>query len=56
MNAQCSCAGHFIEDHLEKDWKGTWLHVDIAGPASTSSNRGTGFGVAFLQQLLTLIQ
>ena len=54
MNAQCSCAGHFIEDHLHADWKGKWLHVDIAGP-STSGERATGYGVALLLQLLPLL-
>jgi probable aminopeptidase NPEPL1 len=50
-NAQSSCAGHFIEDHLDAQFKGKWLHVDIAGPAF-NGGRATGFGVAFLLQLL----
>ncbi len=50
-NAQSSCAGHFIEEHLDSEWKGKWIHVDIAGPAF-KDDRGTGFGVAFLLQLL----
>ena len=50
-NAQSSCAGHFIEDHLSQEYKGGWLHIDMAGPAS-HDQRGTGFGVAFLCALL----
>lgn len=45
MNAQSSCAGHFVESHLTRSVK--WLHVDIAGPAFIS-DRGTGFGVGLL--------
>ena len=50
-NAQSSCAGHFIEDHLAEGWKGKWLHVDIAGPA-LKDGRATGYGPALLVQLL----
>eukprot|EP00960_Hanusia_phi_P058993 764046-Hanusia_phi.AAC.2 len=32
-NAQSSCAGIFIHQHLPKDFQGQWLHVDMAGPA-----------------------
>ncbi|KAJ3160666.1 putative aminopeptidase npepl1 [Geranomyces michiganensis] len=46
-NAQCSCAGLFIESHLEEGWTGKWVHVDIAGPAH-KDQRATGFGVALL--------
>lgn len=46
-----SCAAHFVEAHLAKEYKGEWLHVDIAGPGS-SKERGTGFGVALLYQLV----
>ena len=52
-NAQSSCAGHFVEDHLDAEWKGKWVHVDIAGP-SFIGGRGTGFGVSLLLQLLKL--
>ncbi|HJN78163.1 MAG TPA: leucyl aminopeptidase family protein [Myxococcota bacterium] len=54
MNAQAACAGLFVEAHLHKraddSWP-RWLHVDIAGPAWNSHNRGTGFGVGLLLQL-----
>jgi probable aminopeptidase NPEPL1 len=49
MNAQSSCAGQFIREHLV-DFDGAWLHVDIAGP-SGQDERATGFGVALLLQL-----
>ena len=52
-NAQTSCAGHFIEDHLAEDYKGGWLHVDMAGPATRDrTERATGYGVAFCLALL----
>lgn len=50
-NAQTSCAGHFIESHLDKDYSGGWLHVDMAGPAS-KNERGTGYGVGLILSLL----
>ncbi len=51
MNAQSSCAGQFIAEHLTDAYAGGWLHLDIAGP-STAGERGTGFGVALLTDLL----
>ena len=65
-NAQASCAGQFVANHLAKrgDTNGDadeakvrklkrWLHVDIAGPSTEKgSGRGTGFGVALLVELL----
>lgn len=50
MNAQASCAGHFVESHIDAEYKGEWLHIDIAGPGS-SKERGTGFGVALLYEI-----
>jgi probable aminopeptidase NPEPL1 len=50
-NAQSSCAGHFIESHLSKDYQGGWLHVDMAGPG-THEERGTGYGVGLMLSLL----
>ncbi|KAJ3275748.1 putative aminopeptidase npepl1 [Terramyces sp. JEL0728] len=49
-NAQCSCAGHFIEQHLV-DYAGEWCHVDIAGPAS-HEDRGTGYGASLLYEIV----
>ena len=50
MNSQASCAGTFIGEHLDEDYSGEWLHIDIAGP-STSDERGTGYGVGLLLAL-----
>lgn len=50
MNAQSSCAAQFIAEHLV-GYTGPWLHIDIAGP-SDDGERGTGFGVALLLDLL----
>lgn len=47
-NAQVSCAGQFIGNNLSKDYKGNWIHVDLASPAT--SDQATGFGVALLVQ------
>ncbi len=50
-NAQSSCAAWFVFEHLDRGWGGKWMHVDIAGPSS-ADDRGTGFGVALLLELL----
>jgi len=50
-NAQTSCAGHFIESHLDESYDGGWLHVDMAGPGS-NGERGTGYGVGLVLHLL----
>lgn len=50
-NAQASCAGHFIEAHLDPSYKGDWVHVDMAGPDS-KNERATGYGVALVLGLL----
>ena len=53
-NAQSSCAGQFIGNHLfATDFDGAWLHVDMAGP-STRAGRGTGYGVGLLLSLIGL--
>ena len=56
-NAQASCAAQFIANHIEeyiglgKDW----VHVDMAAPSTDSATeRGTGWGVAFLLETLGL--
>ena len=48
-NAQSSCAGQFIYNHLN-GFTGPWLHVDMAGPA-TNANGATGYGAALLLTL-----
>ncbi|MFN3197351.1 MAG: M17 family metallopeptidase [Bradymonadia bacterium] len=54
MNAQSSCAGLFVYEHLMgAGYEGPWLHVDMAGP-STREERGTGYGVALLLALVGL--
>ena len=50
-NAQCSCAGHFIENHIDSSYAGGWLHVDMAGPGS-KAERGTGYGVGLVLSLV----
>ncbi|MDG1481237.1 MAG: leucyl aminopeptidase family protein [Myxococcota bacterium] len=46
-NAQTSCAGQFIGNHLPEN-PPRWLHVDLAGPAWGHDDRGTGYGVGLL--------
>lgn len=50
-NAQTSCAGHFIESHLDASYTGGWVHVDMAGP-SFIADRGTGYGVGLVLSVL----
>jgi probable aminopeptidase NPEPL1 len=50
MNAQSSCAGQFVYNHIE-DTQVRWGHVDLAGPAFRNE-RGTGFGVALLADVV----
>jgi probable aminopeptidase NPEPL1 len=56
-NAQSSCAGQFIGNHLEEyiNNGGKWLHVDMAGPG-VSAERGTGYGVALLYEITKRLQ
>ncbi len=50
-NAQTSCAGHFIEAHLDPSYQGGWIHVDMAGPG-INGERSTGYGVGLVLSLL----
>eukprot|EP00640_Fibrocapsa_japonica_P002026 CAMPEP_0113935174 /NCGR_PEP_ID=MMETSP1339-20121228/2379_1 /TAXON_ID=94617 /ORGANISM="Fibrocapsa japonica" /LENGTH=526 /DNA_ID=CAMNT_0000937235 /DNA_START=175 /DNA_END=1755 /DNA_ORIENTATION=- /assembly_acc=CAM_ASM_000762 len=50
-NAQVSCAGQFIGNHLGADFSGHWCHIDMASPV-LANKRGTGYGVALLLGLL----
>ena len=54
MNAQSSCAGHFIEKHLDKKYKGRFAHIDIAGPA-WSGERSTAYGSVLLDTVLRML-
>ncbi|XP_028174562.1 probable aminopeptidase NPEPL1 isoform X3 [Ostrinia furnacalis] len=49
-NAQPSCAALFVLAHLGFDFRGAWLHVDMAAPAHCGE-RATGYGVALLPVL-----
>jgi len=50
-NAQPSCAGQFIGNHLgEFLTEGKWCHIDMGYPASAAA-RGTGYGVALLEEV-----
>lgn len=52
LNAQASCAGHYIGAHLDAEWlkKGKWAHIDAAGPTFVGE-RGTGYGPALLAEI-----
>jgi len=52
-NAQSSCAANFIYENLHPEYKGGWLHVDLAGPAFID-DRGTGFGVGLALAMLNV--
>lgn len=53
VNAQVSCAGQFVGNHLGSfQTTGKWCHIDMAAPAK-AAGRGTGYGVALLEQLVT---
>jgi len=54
MNAQTSCAGTFVGEHLDSSYEGGWLHVDMAGP-STKNDRATGYGTALLLSLAEVV-
>lgn len=49
-NAQASCAGQFIANHLPEPAP-PWLHIDIAGPSGDAEGRATGYGVGLLLEL-----
>ena len=56
-NAQASCAAQFIANHIEEYIRQgrDWVHVDMAAPSTDSATeRGTGWGVAFLLETLGL--
>ena len=49
-NAQSSCAGQFIANHLPNP-SPKWLHIDMSGPAK-HLGRATGFGTALLISII----
>ncbi len=50
-NAQPSCAGQFIGNHMgDFLTEGKWCHIDMGYPAS-AGGRGTGYGVALLEEV-----
>uniref|UniRef100_A0A914Z302 Cytosol aminopeptidase domain-containing protein n=1 Tax=Panagrolaimus superbus TaxID=310955 RepID=A0A914Z302_9BILA len=51
VGAPSSTAGLFIGSHIDFGKDCSWLHFDIAFPAS-SGERATGFGVALISRLL----
>ena len=53
MNAQSSCAGHVVEKHLAKEYRGEYAHIDIAGPA-WDGERATGYGAVLLDAICRL--
>ena len=57
-NAQVSCAGQFIGDHLGSFLEtGKWLHIDMAYPSfNKADERGTGYGVALMYSIIKTLQ
>lgn len=55
-NAQVSCAGSFVADHLPTEYKGKWLHCDMAYPVHYFGARASGFGVALVAGLLGVFE
>jgi probable aminopeptidase NPEPL1 len=53
-NAQASCAGQFIFNHIE-DCEVKWCHIDLAGPAFRN-DRATGYGVALISELVRKVK
>jgi probable aminopeptidase NPEPL1 len=51
-NAQSSCAAQFVYSHLQgAPGQRRWCHIDLAGPAFVK-DRGTGFGVALVAEMV----
>lgn len=48
-NAQSSCAGQFLHNHID-GFEGRWLHVDMAAPV-WAGGRASGYGVPLLLTL-----
>ena len=56
-NAQSSCAGQFIGNHIEEYLAegGKWMHIDMAGPVH-AGEKATGFGVGLLFGVVNALQ
>ena len=56
LNAHVSCAGQFINNHIEsyaEQWSGQWAHIDMAYPVEDkSTEKATGYGVSLLYSIL----
>jgi probable aminopeptidase NPEPL1 len=50
MNAPSSASGLWVYLHID-DLNLRWVHIDLAGPAFVD-NRGTGYGVGLIEQLV----
>eukprot|EP00980_Cylindrotheca_fusiformis_P017059 scaffold5234_cov131-Cylindrotheca_fusiformis.AAC.6 len=57
-NAQVSCAGQFIGNHLGSFLEdgGQWMHVDMAYCVSGKDERATGYGVALLYAIVQKLE
>mmetsp|Transcript_75568 Transcript_75568/g.122745 ORF Transcript_75568/g.122745 Transcript_75568/m.122745 type:complete len:503 (-) Transcript_75568:224-1732(-) len=53
-NALASCAGHFIEANLPKDYNGPWIHVDMAAQVA-EAELATGWGVMLFLRLFNYV-
>ena len=60
FNAPASCAGHFIEQHLQNgpNFKGVWIHCDMGfpwdgdyNPTMIAKGHASGFGVCLVTSL-----
>ena len=49
-NAQTSCAAQFVYSHIE-ELDLPWIHIDMAGPSSTTSGLATGYGIQLISRL-----
>ena len=59
-NAQVSCAGQFIHNHIPKSWiegGGQWCHIDMAYCVyDKKDERATGYGVALLNAIIEKLE
>ena len=57
-NAQVSCAGQFIANHMGSYLEdgGKWVHIDMAYCVNDKNERATGYGVALLYSMVQSIE